>query len=204
MSIYLYIYISIYLYIYISIYLYIYTSVYLYIYVSKYLCIYISIYLFKLLFCVLYVDCCQFRVFPGFQSERYPSAFLVVRRLPLGRSVPRPLSMSPAGVANPVVGKFNPIITYFTTLRRDRGRAGTTSRVFFRTSIVPFHTVMRFICILYINAIREPLYLYKTPSLRTSPHSGETGDGTTSRIVFLNTSMVPFNSAIAFYMYTVH
>ncbi|CAN0009507.1 unnamed protein product [Ectocarpus sp. 13 AM-2016] len=55
-------------------------------------------------------------VFSGLQSERYPSAFLAVRRVcpPL----PRPLSMSPRGVSNPVVEKFNPMVTFFTAIRR--------------------------------------------------------------------------------------
>lgn len=57
----------------------------------------------------------QFGVFRNFNSERYPSMFLVIRRL--GPSVPRPLSLSPAGVANPVAGQFNPMMAYFTTLR---------------------------------------------------------------------------------------
>lgn len=62
-----------------------------------------------------FTDSSQFGVFRNFNSERYPSVFLVIRRL--GPSVPRPLSLSPAGVANPVVGQFNPMIAYFTTLR---------------------------------------------------------------------------------------
>ncbi|CAN0456083.1 unnamed protein product, partial [Ectocarpus sp. 12 AP-2014] len=55
-------------------------------------------------------------VFSGLQSERYPSAFLAVRRVcpPL----PRPLSMSPRGVSNPVAEKFNPMVTFFTAIRR--------------------------------------------------------------------------------------
>ncbi|CAB1106197.1 unnamed protein product [Ectocarpus sp. CCAP 1310/34] len=55
-------------------------------------------------------------VFSGLQSERYPSAFLAVRRVcpPL----PRPLSMSPRGVSNPAVEKFNPMVTFFTAIRQ--------------------------------------------------------------------------------------
>ncbi|CAN0312436.1 unnamed protein product [Ectocarpus fasciculatus] len=54
-------------------------------------------------------------VFSGLQSERYPAAFLAVRRVcpPL----PRPLSMSPRGVSNSAIEKFNPMVTFFTAIR---------------------------------------------------------------------------------------
>lgn len=63
----------------------------------------------------------QCGVFSGLESERYPSAFLAVRRI--ASPLPQPLSLSPRGAANPTVDKFNPMVTFFTAIRCVDGRA---------------------------------------------------------------------------------
>eukprot|EP00903_Cladosiphon_okamuranus_P019670 g18080.t2 len=55
-------------------------------------------------------------VFSGIQSERYPSSFLAVRRI--ASPLPQPLSLTVGGVANHAVERFNPMVTFFTALRR--------------------------------------------------------------------------------------
>ncbi|CAM9593769.1 unnamed protein product, partial [Scytosiphon promiscuus] len=61
-------------------------------------------------------------VFSGLESERYPSAFLVARRI--ASPLPRPLSLSPRGSANPSLDEFNPMVTFFTAIRRSSPDSG--------------------------------------------------------------------------------
>eukprot|EP00752_Nemacystus_decipiens_P017766 g15928.t1 len=61
-------------------------------------------------------------VFSGLRSERYPSSFLAVRRI--SHTLPQPLSLTPGGVANHAVHRFNPMVTFFTALRRRADTVG--------------------------------------------------------------------------------